>query len=182
MTSSDSISQKLINFFTHSFSQNQPVNFRQLMHNPVSVLILFPSIIKLDWCKDIRKFTTLFPQSRIVLFHPGIEKKSSERDQIELLFDLPITFLESPRHDLYHLIKSDTLREIRQLHFDILIDLNPDFCLLNVCLSRVLNPPIRIGFSKSKGNWAYNIQYNVEAEIPYLEKLKGLHQFMQSFC
>ena len=126
------------------------------------------------------KFIKLFPRQNVTVLHPGLKKYNPEQNKIQLALHHPVISPNIPKQNLWSILRSKSLKELTQQKFDVLLDLDPDFSLLNIYLCLRLHPPIRISFSKSKINWIYNFQYNEKPGTPYNDKLTGLLQFLQN--
>ena len=181
MTFQETISQHLIRLFVHPISRNRPINFNTHLKKATRILIACPSSEKVtSHSKTISDFTHLFPRENLVVLFPDLESYSPEKHTIQLLIDHPLTFPNLKKQNLYHLLRAQSLKQLAEQPFDVLLDLDPDFSLLNAYLCRLLRPPLRISLSKPYSNAFYNLQYNGKANAPYAKRLERLLQFLKS--
>ena len=181
MTLQETIGLRLIKLFVHPIPRDDPVDFKTRLKQATRVLISCPTGKEISCHSTIvAKFASLFPREGLVVLCPGSEKYSPEKYRIERLLSYPITFPDIPKHSLWNLVRCKSLKQLNQHRFDALLDLDPDFSLLNVYLCRLLHSPVRIGFTKPHSNRLYNIQYNGKPGVPYAKRLEGLLQLLQS--
>ena len=181
MTLQEIISRGLMRFFVPPISRNQTVDFKTHLKEAARVLISCPDGKEIFCCSaTVAKFANLFPREGLIILCPNVEKYSIEKYKLQQLLNSPIHFPDVTKHSLWSIFKSRTLKQLEQNHFDLLLDLNPHFSLLNLYLCRLLRPPLRIGFAKPHSKRLYNLQYNGKPGTSYGNKLEGLLRLLQS--
>lgn len=176
MTLQETIFQGLIRFFLHPFSRNRPIDFKTHLKRTNRILISCPTGKKYVSCsKAIADITSLFPKEGLVVLYSdqkGIKTRPSPNNTINSL--------NISEKNPWNIIRSPALKQLAQNRFDVLLDMNPEFSLLNIYLCRLLRPPVRICFPKPYSEHYYNLQYNGKPNTPYPQKLEGLFQFLKS--
>jgi len=175
------ISQGIIRVF-HANPDKGPVAFSQHLGKAKKVLLLCPNADLLsNHSKHICDFINLFPKRGLILLLPGVESYDPENYRLQLLINHPILFSELPRQNLWTIIRSSKVKELSQRQFDLLIDLDPEFSLLNAYLCRALRIPLRIGYSKPYSKAFYNFEFEGKENTPYTKKLESLITFLKPF-
>jgi hypothetical protein len=176
------LEQLLIRLFIRPFSNNDTVDFKETLRNAKHVLIVWPCGEELRSNQVvIESFSRLFPHASCITVHRdcGTNNRTTE-DVGKFIKPSMISFANKNVH-LWSIIRSEHFKELRERHFDVLIDVDPVFNLLSAYLCRVLNPRIRIGFSKPYSLKFYNLLYNGMLSSEYSKRLHGLHRFIKSF-
>lgn len=176
MTLQETIFQGPIRFFMHPFSRNRPIDFKTHLKKTNRVLISCPPGKEHVSCsKAIAHITSLFPGEGLVVLYPDHEEIKTHPSP-----NNAIHFMNISEKYLWNIIRSRALKQLAQHRFDVLLDMDPEFSLLNIYLCRLLRPPVRICFPKPYSEHYYNLQYNGKPNTPYPQKLEGLFQFLQS--
>ncbi|MBN2028618.1 hypothetical protein JW824_00080 [bacterium] len=134
----------------------------------------------LPHASTITNFMKLIPRQNLTVIQPDLKKYNADHDKIQHALDHPVISPNTPKQNLWNILKSKSLKGLVQQKFDVFLDLDPHFSLLNIYLCLKLHPPVRISFPKPRINSVYNFQYNEKPGTPYSEKLNGLLQFLQN--
>ena len=176
----ETIDQGLIRFFIHPFFQNKPIDFRTFLRSATRVLISCPAGGEMGSCGGVvGKYTTLFPRKDVRFLCPDVNHPSSKKSDRNTGIMNSVSLPDIHKMSLWNFRRSKSLEQLHEQRFDVLIDLDPDFNLLNVYLCRFIQPPVRVGFSKPFGHHYYNIQYNGSDES-YAANLEGLFNFLHA--
>jgi len=176
----ETIDQGLIRFFIHPFFQNKPIDFRTFLKSATRVLISCPAGEEMDSGGAMfGEYTKLFPRKDVRFLCPDVNHSSSKKSDLNTWIMNSVALPDIPKMSLWSFRRSKSLAQFHEQRFDVLIDLDPDFNLLNVYLCRFIQPPVRVGFSKPFGHRYYNIQYN-GSDTSYAANLEGLFNFLLS--
>ena len=176
----ETIDQGLIRFFIHPFFRNKPIDFRTFLKRATRVLISCPAEEEMDsGGAMIGKYTKLFPRKDVRFLCPDVNNSGSKMSHLKTVMRNSIALPDIPKMSLWSFRRSKSLEQLHEQRFDVLIDLDPDFNLLNVYLCRFIRPSVRVGFSKPFGHRYYNIQYN-GSDTSYAVNLEGLFNFLLS--
>lgn len=175
------IARGMIGLFVRPMAGDAPVNFKAGLKKARRVLISCPPGEEIfSNSKVVTDLTSLFPKEGLVVIQPGHEAYSLENYGIQCLLNHPVAFVGVPKQSDWRLFRSRTLRRLSEHRFDVLVDLDPDFSLLNAFLCRLLHPPIRMSFSKNFSRRFYNLEYTGKPGAPYTERLDGFFRFLRS--
>jgi hypothetical protein len=181
MTVQQTISERIIQYFVHPISKDHPIHFRDHLKKATRILIVCPSDGKITaHSKTISEIIRLFPQQDLVVLVPGSDVNSAEMEKIQLLIDHAIITSNLEKHSLWSLLTSKSLKQLNHHRFEVLLDLNPEFSLLNIYLCRLLHPPVRIAFSKPHSSRYYNVCYNGKPSTSYNKKFERFSAFLKS--
>jgi hypothetical protein len=176
MTLQETVFQGLIRFFFHPFPRNRSIDFKTQLKKTNRVLISCPPGKEhVSFSKAITDIVSLFPKEGLVVLTPdreGIKTHPSPNNAIHSMY--------ISEKNPWNIIRSPALKQLAQHRFDVLLDMDPEFSLLNIYLCRLLRPPVRICFPKPYSEHYYNLQYNGKPNTPYPQKIEGLFQFLQS--
>ena len=173
--------EALLRIFINPHFKNETVDFKARFKDAKRLLISYPPGLEFNECRPMLDvFTELFPRQNLTILHFDEKKYSPQKTHIHRQLYPYLTLPDIPRHSLRSFAKSKSLKTLRQITFDVLFDLDPNFNLLNAYLCRTLKPPLRMGFKKSCSSRYYNIEYNVETNTSYSSKLQGLINMVQS--
>jgi hypothetical protein len=181
MTIISRFEEVLIRIFINPHFEDETIDFKSRFKKAKRILISYPPGREFEDCRPMLDvFTKLFPKQNLTILHFDVKKYNPQRAHIHRQLYPYLTLPDIPRQSLMSFAKSKSLKTLRQLTFDILFDLDPNFNLLNAYLCRMLKPPIRVGFKKACSSSYYNIEYNVETDSSYSSKLQGLINMLQS--
>ena len=187
----DIVEQGIIRFFVYPFHRNEPVDFKTCLKKATHVLISCPAGKGApSYSTTIKKLTKLFSKKKLILLYPDVEKYSPEKFKIQHVLKYPVCFNDtsSPaiffpdisKQNLWNLLRSNSMKQFKKQRFDVLLDLDPKFSLINIYLCRLLHPSIRVSFSKPYSKYFYNIQYNGNPDTQYPDRLQGLYRFLRT--
>jgi len=134
----------------------------------------------IPYASTIMNFIKLFPRQNLTVIQPDLKKYNADQNKIQRILNHSVTSPDTPRQNLWHILRSKPLKELVKQNYDVFLDLDPHFSLLNIYLCLKLHPPVRISFPKTRINSVYNFQYKEKPGTPYPEKLNGLLQFLQN--
>ena len=177
MTLRDSIAEWRVRCFINPFQKPDVVDFKKTLKKSSRILIVMPAgtnhrIVP----RALKHLDAAFPASRFTWIHPGASSGLENRD-----LNHAVLYLHLKKQTVGQLKKSQVLTGLGREHFDALLDLDPEFSLVGIYLSKLRRFPLSIGFSKPFSGRYYNILYNASREATYEEKLSGLFRFLKSF-
>jgi hypothetical protein len=185
MTLRDSIAERRVRYFINPFQKPDVVDFKKTLKKASRILIVMPAgtnhrIVP----RALKHLDAAFPASRFTWIHPGRYAgmnpgASSGLESRDL--NHAVLYLHLKKQTVGQLKKSQVLSGLGREHFDALLDLDPEFSLVGIYLSKLRRFPLNIGFSKPFSGRYYNILYNASHEATYEEKLSGLFRFLKSF-
>ena len=177
MTFQDKMAQGIIHLLFNPFHRHKPVDFHNVLNEANTVLITCPIKDESSITPDILKHTLkLFPGKKCHFICPddagtGLADSSGHH----------ILRLDFSKHNLWNILRSEVLKKCSEKNWDIFLDLDSEFNILNAYLTRKLQPTLSIGFQKPYSQKFLNMEYNSRSADPYSKKLDGLFNFLQKF-
>ena len=177
----ETIEQGIIRFFFHPFSKDKPIDFKTSLKEASQILIACSPGPQMDeYNVIIDEFIQLFPDKNVTLLLLHSKTKSTENSGRQKLLGNVIHVTDIQKMRLWHFRRSQSLKQLKGKRFEVLIDLDPEFNLLNIYLCRVVQPTIRIAFTKPYSDRFYNVQYNGKPDTPFDKNIEGLLNFLRS--
>jgi len=159
-----------------------PIDFKTHLRESTRILICSPSLEIVKYQNiSLSEFGNIFPRKGLTVFYPDSDGLINNDRKLEEVLDQQIPIRNKSILNFWNTLRSPTLKELKILKIDILLDLDPEFNLLNIYLSQILHPPLRISFVKNKSNFFYNLQYKGKPDASYAESIQGLLEFLKSF-
>ena len=181
MTRLDTIEQTLIRFFVHPLINDETINFTAHLKGAKKVLLLGLSGKTFKAHRsEIKAFTHLFPHASHTILISDDDRRRTKGKKVRNEKNTSIVSIALKQPHLWHLIRSESLKKLTDMPYDVLLDLNPNFCALGSYLCRTLHPPVRIGFMKPNGHRFYNVEYNGDPGALFVNRLEGLYRFIDS--
>lgn len=172
----EQLSKQFIHFFINPFSKKKTVDYKILLKNSKRILLSCPAEEeKIDYGASIDQFSNLFSEKTIVIIYPEEAVKTCKL--------ISHKYKNSPKkikYNLWYLLCSSVLKQLKRNKYDVFIDLDPNFSILNFLLCRSLMPSLRISFVKPHSKQFYNLCYNYNHTISYSKNRKGLYNFLCS--
>ena len=176
MTVQDKLSQAIIYLFLNPFRRHNPVDFQDVLNKADTVLISCPVIKESPITSEIiHRYMTLFSAKTCTLICPDTTGNALHGPIDSALL------LDFSKQTLWHVLRSEVLKKLSETNWDVLLDLDTEFNILNAYLSRKLQPILSIGFQKPYSQKFLNLEYNSQSTDPYNKKLDGLFRFLQQF-
>ncbi|GEM_PF-3061774 len=181
MAITHSITKNYIRFFVNPGFRDRPIDYRENLKKCRDVLICYPIFDDaIRYSAELSEINSIFSNKNLSIIHFGYDRYTPEKHKLQSLFDHPIKFLDVTRQNLWNIVRSKSIRELSAHSFDLFIDLDIRFNLINIYLCRLLRPAVRVCFSKPYCNHFYNVQYRTSINSPYKEKLKSLTNFFNT--
>jgi hypothetical protein len=175
MTLHDTIALSFIRCLIHPFVESKPVEYKSGLKKAQRILISCPAGEKGDlYGKSIEDFVALFKGKKVSVILPNrkVGMISAEKGPLD----------RSPgaiKFRLFRILKSRFILGLQTKKPDVLIDLDPNFNLLNIYLCRFLQTSLRIAFRKPQSHPFYNLQFDSDSDLSYPERREKLYQFLQ---
>jgi hypothetical protein len=177
MSLRNSIEEKIVRFAVNPLFKAKPLDFKKTLKNASRILILLPSSAAHRMVpKAFKQIEIVFQDKRLTFVHSG-QPSQAEKQNLKH----PVIYLHLKRQSVWQLRKSRVLSDVVREHFDILLDLDPEFNLTGIFLAKRRPFSLCIGLSKPCIDRYYNVQYNGSLDAAYDEKWSGLFRFLKSF-
>lgn len=180
MTLREKIGKELVRVFVHPLHPSQPVDYKNSLKKAKRVLIALPTDMESIPKDTIANFIHLFPRKGLVILNPDHPTRRPEQAEIPPFLNCPVLSPKISRKNPLGLINSKSVKQLCTNSFDVFLDLDPDFSLLNVYLCRALLSPLRISFSKPYSHQFYNLEYKGKFAASYTKNLENLFQLLKS--
>jgi len=176
----DYFSQWLLRIFLPGMKKDR-THFKKSIQKASKVLISCPRDMKKGHTeKAVSGLAGLFPRQGVILLYPGFKEDESSGSE-KKISSTPVLIPNLKRQSLWMLMRSAELRALSRRSFDLFLDLDPEFNLMNCYLSRSLKAPVRITFQKPYSQSFYNLVYQPTRGSEYGKQLEGLLKFLKAF-
>jgi hypothetical protein len=166
---------KFLKAVNHPIIFKKSFNFKHTLQASRNILITCPADNDISiFGKNFKTISSIFPDKALTILY--LSPDNNEHIQTHHL----ITSLQIPNPNLRNIFKSKLLKQLLQCPFDVFIDLDPNFCLLNSIICWILHPQIRIGFNKYMSKHLFNFLYINQPNTSYKENIIKLYKLIQS--
>jgi hypothetical protein len=175
MTLGDTFGEQWIRFFIHPLKADAPLSFRTQLTKSKSTILACPP------GDSMRKHRELILQILALFNNHGVIVCDDTGESVKALgYPSSVRLLPVPKMSRWQLLRSGIFKEIDG-RFDTIIDLDPNYSLRHILLTRICSAPLRIGFAKERSDAYYNLQYNGRPAEAYEKRLEGMHRFLKQF-
>ncbi|MCD6116136.1 hypothetical protein J7K93_03900 [bacterium] len=167
----EKIGYSYVRFFVNPQRKRKAVNFKDSLSKAASILVIPRADQTREDKESLKKqFSDLFPEKRIDIFTP---------DEDLLISGKQRTYQYTS--NIKDILQSQTIKNTAGSGFDVLIDLDMDFNLPAIYLTRKLNPEVCICLDKPYTKPFYNLNFNGVKKSSYENIISELCKFLKGF-